>query len=284
MPNIRFESFGFNAKLLSPPRPMGRIHLHHEVELNFVFRGGVTYLHHGAMRRLEPKRMAIFWGSVPHTLVTVEPESEMAWITVPLAWVWNWALPPCFTRGLMEGQWWIAPAGAGDRFAVRDWVAELATAGKSGQRWLLLELQACFLWLAEQAAASKPSATYSVANEATAGLRHVERMARCMAERFQGNLTITEIARAANLHPNYAMPLFRRICGVTIRNYLLQHRLACAQQLLLTTDDKVLDVALASGFGSISAFYDVFTRVIKETPKEFRRRTLFHDTTLVGPQ
>lgn len=268
MPDVRFETFGLNARLLAPPKPMAVIHHHHEVELNFAFRGAVTYLHRGAMQQLEAGRLTVFWGSTPHSLVAVEPNTEMAWITVPLAWVWSWDLPERFMRGLVEGKWWIAPPALADRYPVRAWVDELLHADEHDRRRLLLELQACFLSIARQSMDRSSPAGQRVSG----GLQHVERMARCMAERYREDLTIAEIARVAGLHPNYAMPLFRRLSGVTIRDYLLQHRLTRAQQLLLTTDDKVLDVALASGFGSSSSFYDIFTRALKETPVEFRRR------------
>lgn len=268
MSDIRYETFGLNARLLTPPKPMGRIHHHQEVELNFLFRGAVTYLHRGGMHRLEPKRLTIFWGATPHSLVMVEPDSEMAWITVPLAWVWSWGLPERFMRGLMEGRWWTAPGGVGERYPVRAWVQELDESDEKSRRRLLLEFQACFLWLAEQTGTRNMMPPLPM----TGGLQHVERMARCMAERFREELTVKDIAAAADLHPNYAMPLFSRICGVTIRDYLLQHRLTRAQQLLLVTDDKVIDVALASGFGSLSAFYEAFARTVNEAPQQFRRR------------
>ena len=59
---------------------------------------------------------------------------------------------------------------------------------------------------------------------------------------------------------------------MTIRDYLLQYRITHAQRLLLTTDDKVIDVALASGFSSQSSFYAAFVRQVKTTPQAFRRR------------
>ena len=270
MPVVRFETFGLNGLLRSPPKPMERIHHHHEVELNYVFRGAITYLHRGNVRRLEPGRPAVFWGSTPHSLIEVASGSEMAWITVPLPRVLSWGLPERFTRMLMEGRWWVGPAGMSDRYPMRAWVRELARCTEAGERRLLLELQSCFLWLAEKSA--KQPVVNDVTAKAGSGLRHVERMARCMAERFQEDLPVAEIARAANLHPNYAMPLFRRHCGVTIRDYLVQHRITRAQQLLLTTDDKVIDVALASGFCSLSAFYAEFNRVVEETPRRYRDR------------
>jgi len=273
MPDVRFQTFGLNAHLQKLPKPMGVIHHHHEVEMNYVFSGGVTYLHRGSMRRLGPKRLALFWGSTPHSLVQVEPDTELAWITVPLAWVWAWGLPDRFVRALMEGKWWFAPPTFGDRFQMRAWVNELKNPTRAQQRRLLLELEACFLWLADQAySKSQDAATRWSEGESTSGLQRVELMAKCMAERFHENLSVADVAKAAKLHPNYAMPLFRKHCGVTIRDYLLQYRITHAQRLLLTTDDKVIDVALASGFSSQSSFYAAFVKLVKTTPQAFRRR------------
>ena len=57
---------------------------------------------------------------------------------------------------------------------------------------------------------------------------------------------------------------------MTLREYLTQQRLSQAQRLLATTDSKVVDVAFASGFGSVSQFYDVFTRYCGQSPNHFR--------------
>jgi len=272
MKDVRFETFGLNAKLLQPPKPMDRVHHHQEVELNYVFRGEVTYLHGAAVQRFQPRELAVFWGSTPHTIIAVEPNSEMAWFTVPLAWVWSWNLPEAFTRNLMEGKCWIVPQQTEeDRFPMRAWVREFGTAGQSRRRALLLELQACFMWLSEHASAPVKPEVMPVPPE-SGGLKHVEAMARCMAERFRDDIDIADVARAAGLHPNYAMPLFRRHSGVTIRYYLLQHRVNHAQRLLFMTDQKIVDIALASGFVSLSAFYEAFNRMVKTTPQAYRKR------------
>jgi AraC-like DNA-binding protein len=197
----------------------------------------------------------------------------MAWITVPLAWVWGWALPRKFIRGLMEGHWWLAPPGYRERFPIRSWVEELTDTDQAAHQRLLLEFQACFLWMADQAAqVGAPEPPAVPAGDAAGGLPHVERMARFMAERFQEKISVAEVAAAAQLHPNYAMQLFQRYCGITIHDYLLQYRLTHAQRLLLATDEKIVDVALESGFGSLSTFYEAFTRLARKSPQEFRRR------------
>jgi AraC-like DNA-binding protein len=68
------------------------------------------------------------------------------------------------------------------------------------------------------------------------------------------------------------MALFRERCGVTLGEYLAQQRISQAQRLLATTDKKIVDVAFASGFGSVSQFYDTFAHYCGQTPKDFRLR------------
>jgi AraC-like DNA-binding protein len=51
-------------------------------------------------------------------------------------------------------------------------------------------------------------------------LERVRRMTAAIAEGFASKLTVSEVAEAAGLHPNYAMTLFRRTIGLTIADYL----------------------------------------------------------------
>ncbi len=79
------------------------------------------------------------------------------------------------------------------------------------------------------------------------------------------------IASTVNLHPNYAMQLFRTYTGRTIVSYLNQYRIAHAQQLLLTTDKSVIDIAYESGFNSLSRFYAVFRKTCRLSPARYRQ-------------
>jgi transcriptional regulator GlxA family with amidase domain len=68
------------------------------------------------------------------------------------------------------------------------------------------------------------------------------------------------------------MNLFRRELGITLLEYLTQHRLAHALQLLIESDRSLTEVASLSGFGSLKRFGVGFRRAFKETPGAFRRR------------
>ncbi len=260
MNSLSLEKFGFRAMRQAPPKPMRTGHHHNEIELNFIFSGGVTYLHQGITRRLEPGRMVVFWGAVPHTLVAVERGTDMAWITLPLATVRSCGMDARLVGRLIKGEWLIAPPGHGHRFPVGSWVNEMGeTPG------LVHELLGCLWWMAAHSSPDKGSARQS-----EDGLRPVAVMASFMAERYQEPLFVGVIAASAGLHPNYAMALFKKRCGVTIRDYLVQLRLMHAQRLLQDGNAKIAAVAFESGFTSLSAFYEIFGEKIQMTPTEFR--------------
>lgn len=280
---VRFETFGLNAKLLDPPKPMGRVHHHHEIEINYLIRGGVTYLYRWVRRRLPVQRLTVFWGSVPHSVIEVEPGSLMAWITIPLPWVHQWRLPREFIHSLIEGEWWsdVREENTLERYPILPWVSELATTKSGPHTALSLELEACLMRIAAETPAcgrTCPSATAIVQPAAWA---RVESMARYIATNFATEIDVTDVASSVGLHPKYAMTLFRRLTGATVKEFLLQHRITHAQRLLLVSDDKILEVAMASGFQSLSAFYSCFTQQVHETPSHFRQR--FRETTISSP-
>ncbi|MBA3685836.1 MAG: helix-turn-helix domain-containing protein [Planctomycetes bacterium] len=96
-------------------------------------------------------------------------------------------------------------------------------------------------------------------------------MAGWLATHYRDDVDISACAAAVGLHPGYAMTAFRRACGTTIRQYLERLRLAHAQRLLVLSDDDVLGIALAAGFGSLARFYVAFRRAHGTTPAAWRR-------------
>jgi AraC family transcriptional regulator of adaptative response / DNA-3-methyladenine glycosylase II len=65
---------------------------------------------------------------------------------------------------------------------------------------------------------------------------------------------------------------FRRVLGTTPASVLNAARIEHAKHLLHRTDDSVLDVALASGFRSVSAFHRRFKLATGMTPSGYRSR------------
>jgi transcriptional regulator GlxA family with amidase domain len=68
------------------------------------------------------------------------------------------------------------------------------------------------------------------------------------------------------------MASFRRLCGITLWEYVTRMRVAESRRLLDTTDLSIATVSERSGFGSLSRMYDAFQRYVDKTPAEYRRR------------
>ena len=66
-------------------------------------------------------------------------------------------------------------------------------------------------------------------------------------EHLREELTIREIAQQAALSPFYFQKEFAMLCGMTVGEYIRQRRLSAAGLEVLTTDRKIIDIALDFG-------------------------------------
>lgn len=102
-------------------------------------------------------------------------------------------------------------------------------------------------------------------------LTRVDLIACYIARHYQQPLTSQSIADATDVHANYAMTLSRRTFGTTMTAFIIQHRISHAQRLLVTTDDAILNVAVESGFQSLSRFNEAFKSACGCSSREYRK-------------
>lgn len=270
----RYLRFGLASWEGRPPRSVA-FHRHNEIELHMVERGTLTYLFSRRHLTLPAGTLHVFWGALPHKLVAVSPGAHTHWLTVPLPWFLQWGLPDSFQDALMAGEI-VAEPDAGrfqrDLECFKQWHADLPRSRPEELRTVLLEVEARLRRLARARLAGKGRARGRSLG-LSAGAERVEQLAQFIGEHYREPLAVAEIAAAAGLNPEYATTLFRKSTGMTLVDYVTEHRVSHAQRLLITTQRKVLDVALDSGFGSLSRFYDAFTKACGQTPRAFRAST-----------
>lgn len=80
------------------------------------------------------------------------------------------------------------------------------------------------------------------------------------------------IAATCAMSVSHFRAVFKRETGMSVREFILQTRLAKAAHLLKNTDAGILSIAMESGFGQASCFNRVFARVFGQTPSGFRKR------------
>lgn len=90
-------------------------------------------------------------------------------------------------------------------------------------------------------------------------------------ENITDDLTAGRIAEEVNISAFYFQKGFSMLCGYTVREYVRMRRLSIAGEELLSSDVKVIDLAMKYGYDSPDSFTRAFTRFHGSTPTDVRR-------------
>lgn len=100
--------------------------------------------------------------------------------------------------------------------------------------------------------------------------RRIGKAVDYMNQNFQKSITLTEVARLANMTDVSFSRFFKARTGITFMDSLLEMRLGHASRLLIDTTQTISEVAYNCGFNNISNFNRLFKKKKGCTPKEFR--------------
>ena len=84
------------------------------------------------------------------------------------------------------------------------------------------------------------------------------------------DLTLKKVAAAIGYTPNYISSCLSVISGANFRTILNSARVEHAKKLLVSTDMRIVDIALESGFSSENVFYGIFEKHTGQTPRNYR--------------
>lgn len=90
-------------------------------------------------------------------------------------------------------------------------------------------------------------------------------------ENITEEISIESIAKKAFMSPFYFQKGFGMLCGFTIGEYIRQRRLTLAGSELVSTNEKVIDIALKYGYDSPDSFTKAFIRFHGVTPTAVRK-------------
>jgi AraC-like DNA-binding protein len=102
-----------------------------------------------------------------------------------------------------------------------------------------------------------------------------------IAEHQNGELSLAEVARSANMSEFYFCKMFKKATGLTFTDYLARMRTEAVKQMLLNPHTRVSEAAYEAGFQSLSQFNRVFGRIVGESPTAYRER-VHGGTPLLG--
>ena len=89
-------------------------------------------------------------------------------------------------------------------------------------------------------------------------------------QHFTGPISLSEIARTADVHPVYLASAFRNRYGCSIGDYLRRLRVDLACRLMSQPQKSLIEISLAAGFSNQSHFTRVFKQHTGLTPARYR--------------
>lgn len=273
-----FEPYGFTCEKWQPMR-MERPDRHYEIELNYLKKGRLTYLFWGERMSIHAGSLALFWAAVPHQIVDFVDLDSYFVITLPLPWILNWNLPEKCINKILNGQILQASEMSAfiyDEYLFEQWFLDINQSSTSMHEIVLLEIKARLLRLAKNLENSRATTTPILSNQSarhvgTQDLGKIESMAKFIAQNYVEPLRLSHVAEAVGLHPDYAAYIFKKTFGITINNFIIQHRVQHAQRLLVTSNKKIIEIAFESGFNSLSRFNKSFKELCLCTPRKYRK-------------
>ena len=104
--------------------------------------------------------------------------------------------------------------------------------------------------------------------DASSGTLHFEKL---ILERLSNpNLALGELAKQLGFSTNYLSLLIKKELGMSFQEYVTQQRIQRAKRLLLSTDMKIYEVALAVGIEDMNYFSYRFKSIVGVSPKSYR--------------
>lgn len=91
-------------------------------------------------------------------------------------------------------------------------------------------------------------------------------------DHYMEPLHLKDLAKQFHISPEHLSRLFHQSSGLRFREYLAETRVNAACQALSSSRDPISEIALNSGFSTLSRFNDCFKTHTGMTPRQWRKR------------
>jgi AraC-like DNA-binding protein len=266
-----------NTLVVSYEQPgiMPAPHWHAQVEINYMFRGALEYRMRGHSVELNAGRFCLFWGGLPHQVIDTTNDAFFVAIHLPLVHFFRLKLSSELVHKLTHGATLVTTAEDGtDSACCARWVRFLRSSDRTQVDHAISELL-----LRIERIRFEPH--YIIEPDGLPDQRggcadqhpfaNIAAICEYIAGNFRHDIDCADIATSVDIHPKYAMNLFKKTTGVTLNEYVNLLRLCYAQALLMQEDANILTIASESGFGSLSNFNKSFRKMAGMSPTDFRR-------------
>lgn len=89
-------------------------------------------------------------------------------------------------------------------------------------------------------------------------------------DHLEDDISVESVSTFSGYSPHHFQKMFAACVGMSIGGYIRRRRLTKAAHRLVKTQDRIIEIALSSGFDSQEAFTRAFKSMFESTPKEYR--------------
>ncbi|WP_258166610.1 helix-turn-helix transcriptional regulator [Paenibacillus sp. PCH8] len=100
----------------------------------------------------------------------------------------------------------------------------------------------------------------------------VDKAKRYIHDNYDKDLNREDVAASVFLTPDYLAKVFKQESGLTMKEYLNQYRIEAAKRMLIESRMSIGQVAIETGYDTISYFSTVFKKLAGETPNAYRAK------------
>ena len=102
-------------------------------------------------------------------------------------------------------------------------------------------------------------------------LESIEEAIDYIESHLKDDFSVEDVASHVYMSSGYFQKAFSMLCGFTVSEYIRKRRLAEAGMELISSDEKIIDIALTYGYDSHDSFTKAFSRFHGVTPSAVRR-------------
>ena len=102
-------------------------------------------------------------------------------------------------------------------------------------------------------------------------LSKVQRGIDYIEANLDNTISFSQIAQHAGISQWHFQRIFKALTNETLKTYIRSRRLANSLDKLLNSNNKIIDIALASGYESQESYTRAFKAAFKLTPNEYRK-------------
>lgn len=273
------RAFGRFGMRRFAPECMRAPHWHGHVEVNLLQNAEMTYQMDDETIKVPADRLVMFWAGIPHQLTDIRPLSDapprLQNIYVPVD---AFLLMPHIVDlqvELIGGAVIVLPQDMADISLLDRWYSDYRANDFERLELMKMELNAVFrrAQLAGVHYLRAPNGLQGTEREISSNhTRHVVSMLRYILENLDEPMSNADVTAVTGLHENYALSLFSRTMRLPLKRFIIRMRLMRSRALLVESSMAIASVAAASGFTSISQFYDHFKAAYGISPGQLRAK------------